>query len=63
MFLVFDMKVFCRCFGCMLIEGYGMTETSCIITLMDVGDVLAGHVGSPHAACGEYPWFLSGENF
>lgn len=55
MFLAFDMKVFCRCFGCMLIEGYGMTETSCIITLMDVGDVLAGHVGSPHAACGEYP--------
>lgn len=47
-----DVMDFLRvCFGCMLIEGYGMTETSCIITLMDVGDVLAGHVGSPHAAC------------
>ncbi|XVE63006.1 hypothetical protein DITRI_Ditri06bG0165000 [Diplodiscus trichospermus] len=39
------------CFGCLLIEGYGMTETSCIITLMDVGDNLTGHVGSPNSGC------------
>ncbi|KAE8725231.1 Long chain acyl-CoA synthetase 7, peroxisomal [Hibiscus syriacus] len=31
--------------------GYGMTETSCIITLMDVGDITIGHVGSPCAGC------------
>lgn len=30
-----------------------MTETSCIISVMDEGDNLSGHVGSPNAACGE----------
>lgn len=34
-------------------EGYGMTETSCIISAMDEGDNLTGHVGSPNASCGE----------
>jgi hypothetical protein len=30
-----------------------MTETSCVITTMDVGDKLIGHVGSPNPACGK----------
>ncbi|OMO99176.1 AMP-dependent synthetase/ligase [Corchorus olitorius] len=47
-----DVMDFLRvCFGCLVLEGYGMTETSCIITLMDEGDNLTGHVGSPNAAC------------
>lgn len=36
-----------------MIEGYGMTETSCVISIMDEGDTLSGHVGSPSSACGE----------
>ncbi|KAJ3681040.1 hypothetical protein LUZ60_015529 [Juncus effusus] len=36
------------CFGCELMEGYGMTETSCVISAMDIGDKLTGHVGSPN---------------
>ncbi|XP_047310054.1 long chain acyl-CoA synthetase 6, peroxisomal-like isoform X2 [Impatiens glandulifera] len=39
------------CFGCPVMEGYGMTETSCVITSMDDGDTLSGHVGSPNPAC------------
>ncbi|XVF63163.1 hypothetical protein PTKIN_Ptkin09bG0066500 [Pterospermum kingtungense] len=39
------------CFGCQLVEGYGMTETSCIISCMDAADMLSGHVGSPNPAC------------
>jgi long-chain acyl-CoA synthetase len=35
-------------------EGYGMTESSCVISCIDDGDVLSGHVGSPNPACGEY---------
>ncbi|XP_021282959.1 long chain acyl-CoA synthetase 7, peroxisomal [Herrania umbratica] len=47
-----DVMDFLRvCFGCLVVEGYGMTETSCIITLMDEGDNLSGHVGSPNSAC------------
>ncbi|XVF06090.1 hypothetical protein REPUB_Repub06bG0018300 [Reevesia pubescens] len=47
-----DVMDFLRvCFGCLVLEGYGMTETSCIITLMDEGDNLTGHVGSPISAC------------
>lgn len=34
-------------------EGYGMTETSCVISAMDDGDNLSGHVGSPNPACGK----------
>ncbi|KAA3455715.1 Long chain acyl-CoA synthetase 7, peroxisomal [Gossypium australe] len=39
------------CFGGHIIEGYGMTETSCVISCMDEGDTLSGHVGSPNPAC------------
>ncbi|KAJ4722422.1 Long-Chain Acyl-CoA Synthetase [Melia azedarach] len=39
------------CFGGRVTEGYGMTETSCVISSMDEGDNLSGHVGSPNAAC------------
>ncbi|KAF3944260.1 hypothetical protein CMV_029252 [Castanea mollissima] len=47
-----DVMDFLRvCFGCQVIEGYGMTETSCVISMMDVGDNLSGHVGSPSPAC------------
>ncbi|KAF5813638.1 putative long-chain-fatty-acid--CoA ligase [Helianthus annuus] len=39
------------CFGCPVIEGYGMTETACVITIMDETDNLSGHVGSPNPSC------------
>ncbi|KAL3631675.1 Long chain acyl-CoA synthetase 7 peroxisomal [Castilleja foliolosa] len=39
------------CFGCHVIEGYGMTESSCVISSMEEGDNLTGHVGSPNPAC------------
>lgn len=41
------------CFGCRVTEGYGMTETSCVISSMDGDDNLTGHVGSPSPSCGE----------
>lgn len=44
---------FIRCFGCTVVEGYGMTESSCIISNMDETDILSGHVGAPNAACGK----------
>lgn len=47
-----DVMDFLRvCFGCEVIEGYGMTETACVISSMDEGDILSGHVGSPNPAC------------
>ncbi|KAK9293174.1 hypothetical protein L1049_021163 [Liquidambar formosana] len=47
-----DVMDFLRvCFGCQIIEGYGMTETACVISSMDEGDNLSGHVGSPNPAC------------
>ncbi|PKA62940.1 Long chain acyl-CoA synthetase 7, peroxisomal [Apostasia shenzhenica] len=47
-----DVMNFLRvCFGCLILEGYGMTETSCVISSMDEGDNLTGHVGSPNPAC------------
>ncbi|CAB4285315.1 unnamed protein product [Prunus armeniaca] len=47
-----DVMDFLRvCFGCQVIEGYGMTETSCAMSMMDEGDNLSGHVGSPNPAC------------
>ncbi|KAG8363819.1 hypothetical protein BUALT_Bualt19G0061900 [Buddleja alternifolia] len=47
-----DVMEFLRvCFGCQVIEGYGMTETSCVISSMEDGDNLTGHVGSPNPAC------------
>ncbi|KAJ7980067.1 Long-Chain Acyl-CoA Synthetase [Quillaja saponaria] len=39
------------CFGGRVTEGYGMTETSCIISSMNEGDTLSGHVGSASPAC------------
>uniref|UniRef100_A0A2C9WB40 Long-chain-fatty-acid--CoA ligase n=1 Tax=Manihot esculenta TaxID=3983 RepID=A0A2C9WB40_MANES len=39
------------CFSCRVVEGYGMTETSCLISSIDEGDNLIGHVGSPNPAC------------
>lgn len=49
----------CRCFCCRVVEGYGMTETSCLISAMDEGDNLVGHVGSPNPACGKFHFFYS----
>ncbi|KAK8450215.1 hypothetical protein SEVIR_7G332200v4 [Setaria viridis] len=47
-----DVMEFLRiCFGGEVIEGYGMTETSCIVTAMDIGDKSIGHVGSPISSC------------
>ncbi|KAI8009749.1 Long chain acyl-CoA synthetase 7, peroxisomal [Camellia lanceoleosa] len=47
-----DVMNFLRvCFGCQVVEGYGMTETACVISAMDEGDNLSGHVGSPNPAC------------
>lgn len=47
-----DVMDFLRiCFGCPVIEGYGMTETSCAISTSEEGDNLSGHVGSPSPAC------------
>nr|AIN39625.1 long-chain acyl-CoA synthetase 7 [Camellia oleifera] len=47
-----DVMNFLRvCFGCRVVEGYGMTETACVISAMDEGDNLSGHVGSPNPAC------------
>lgn len=48
------------CFGGRVSEGYGMTETSCVISSMEEGDNLSGHVGSPNPACGEL-WTLLGQ--
>ncbi|KAH9314265.1 hypothetical protein KI387_022892 [Taxus chinensis] len=39
------------CFGGRISEGYGMTETSCMVTLTEEGDNLSGHVGPPNPAC------------
>ncbi|KAJ9700289.1 hypothetical protein PVL29_005886 [Vitis rotundifolia] len=47
-----DVMEFLRiCFGGRIAEGYGMTETSCVISSMDESDNLTGHVGSPNPAC------------
>uniref|UniRef100_A0A0E0BF94 Long-chain-fatty-acid--CoA ligase n=1 Tax=Oryza glumipatula TaxID=40148 RepID=A0A0E0BF94_9ORYZ len=47
-----DVMEFLRvCFGCLVIEGYGMTETSCVIATMDCDDRLIGHVGPPNPSC------------
>lgn len=39
------------CFGAKVLEGYGMTETSCTISLNHVDDTTCGHVGSPLPCC------------
>ncbi|GJN28328.1 hypothetical protein PR202_gb16438 [Eleusine coracana subsp. coracana] len=49
-----DVMEFLRiCFGGEILEGYGMTETSCVISTMDIGDRSIGHVGSPNPSCGD----------
>lgn len=53
LFRLNNMIILLSCFGCRVSEGYGMTETSCVISGMDEGDNLSGHVGSPNPACGE----------
>jgi len=39
------------CFGENVLEGYGMTETACLITLTVPGDPTFGHVGAPIPSC------------
>jgi long-chain acyl-CoA synthetase len=39
------------CFGATVIEGYGMTETSCVISMTSHGDATSGHVGGPVVCC------------
>ncbi|GJU73332.1 hypothetical protein Tco_1264737 [Tanacetum coccineum] len=39
------------CFGCIFLEAYGMTENSCAISNIDLGDNLCGDIGSPSLAC------------
>ncbi len=52
------------CFGGQVTEGYGMTETSCVISGIDEGDNLTGHVGAPNPACGELlMWVLHNFTF
>jgi hypothetical protein len=44
-----------RCFGGFVSEGYGMTESSCVIAGSQEGDNTSGHVGPPNPACGKKP--------
>ncbi|XP_076923915.1 long chain acyl-CoA synthetase 6, peroxisomal-like [Bidens hawaiensis] len=47
-----DVMDFLRvCFSCPVLEGYGMTESSCVITFMNEDDPTSGHVGSPNPSC------------
>lgn len=39
------------CFGCPVIQGYGLTETCAGATIADFDDVNVGHVGPPIACC------------
>lgn len=39
------------CFCCTVLEGYGMTETSCTISLTRPDDPTIGHVGAPLPCC------------
>ena len=44
------------CFGAKVIEGYGMTETACAISMTDPEDLVVGHVGAP-CPCNEVKLF------
>jgi long-chain acyl-CoA synthetase len=47
-----DVFLFLRIvFGGDVLEGYGMTETACLITLTVPGDPTFGHVGAPIPSC------------
>jgi long-chain acyl-CoA synthetase len=39
------------CFGATVIEGYGMTETACTISMTLPDDTTSGHVGGPLPCC------------
>eukprot|EP00887_Chlorella_sp_A99_P004337 scaffold15.g4337.t1 len=39
------------CFGATVLEGYGMTESSAIISVTPPGETVTGHVGPPNPAC------------
>ena len=39
------------CFGGTVFEGYGMTESACVISKTHEGDFSCGHVGSPVPCC------------
>lgn len=39
------------CFGARVIEGYGMTETACTISMTRADDATSGHVGAPNPCC------------
>mmetsp|Transcript_8854 Transcript_8854/g.9824 ORF Transcript_8854/g.9824 Transcript_8854/m.9824 type:complete len:647 (+) Transcript_8854:3-1943(+) len=39
------------CFGCPVVQGYGLTETAAILTCQSVHDFSFGHVGAPHTSC------------
>jgi len=47
-----EVQVFIRtCFGCPLIQGYGLTETCAGLTLQDPKDLRSGIVGYPVSCC------------
>lgn len=47
-----EVMLFLRiCFGPNVLEGYGMTETACLISLTLPGDPTMGHVGAPIPSC------------
>jgi len=39
------------CFGGVVFEGYGMTESACVISKTDASDFSTGHVGAPVPCC------------
>ena len=46
-----DVMDFLRVCFCPIIEGYGMTEAACSITMTHPDDMMTGHVGPPIAGC------------
>jgi long-chain acyl-CoA synthetase len=39
------------CFGGVVFEGYGMTESACVIAKTAASDFTTGHVGAPAPSC------------